>query len=93
MKHLKEFKLNEVAGSKNSNKNFEIIKNMIIGDLIEDYEFTDKFLSKQEVEEYLERYTWKMSKHYDDIYHELTKFLNMMKSDINIRKQYSNVQN
>ena len=57
MKHLKEFSLNENVEETPSiieTIDLQTIKNYIIGELIEDEEFTDSFLEKSEVEDLIE---------------------------------------
>ena len=75
MKHLKELKLNENINEINpeSVKNFIAFKNLLIGDLIEDYEFTDLFFDKKEVKDKLDEATKKILECYDSTLKELYK--------------------
>jgi len=76
MKHLKELKLNEnIINEINpeSVKNFIAFKNSLIGDLIEDYEFTDLFFDKKEVKDKLDEATKKILDYYDSTLKELYK--------------------
>ena len=75
MKHIKELKLNE--GLK-SNDYFDEIQKMIIGNLIEDYEFTDSFLEKPEVKEIIKIYTLNITRKYYSIVNECGKELEKM---------------
>ena len=65
MKHLEEFILNEnLVGSREENQQFNSIKELVISDLIQDFEFTDSLLDKPIVKERIDEYVQRILDEY-----------------------------
>ena len=76
MKHIKEFQLNEgeseIYGEQI--RNFQEFEKLVIGDLIEDYEYTDSFLEQKEVKSKIDETIQKLVNNYDKTLKELNSY-------------------
>jgi len=76
MKHLKKFQLNEhtkYLDLEDKPITKELIKNTIIGELIEDFEYTDKVFTNPKVEKLINDASDKLFRKFQD---ELTSYVN-----------------
>jgi hypothetical protein len=61
MKHLEEFKLNEnLVGLREDNQQFQQIKDIVMSDLFQDFEFTDNILDNPNAMKLIDEYTQKI---------------------------------
>lgn len=75
MKHIKEFQLNEEQIFGEQLRNYQEFERLVIGDLIEDYEYTDSFLELEEVKSEVDETIKKLVKNYNEVLKELNSYL------------------